>query len=1132
MPPKIKPLSQPKNRHDHEESPENGRLDYEPVNREMGSKDRGRSDLTVAGTANDSRQSSSLNPHLSTEFFNKSKQVSNSGKRRTISPLRVSPNRSELHASVPFFGLPSKADVDSLNNRLQKVVEENHVLTDKLSNTRRLLDRRERDFIVERQDLQLKVKNWQSSHSEFFKDLEAFKLKLKYYEELEEEVGELRKFKTRIRGNSKQHSEVLRKRADDEKKEHEAMMIRGFNGNAQEQEQERCKEIVHGEKWKSLQAENDQLREELDRNRLLIEDLEALNNKLTEKHQRNERDHHELNAHQDELLRHLEHLDHQAFVDSENMRLGYEQKLDELAEEINRLMEVLDNRERNLEDAEREIYELRHLHTGSKQREGDVDSDCEIPRFSLVANSEDDIGSRQSHRTKRDLDENEEIRVAQADKKNKSKKALNQLNDTEIGDQVSGLKSEIEELVQKLDYVNAQHAGESQRLMSIWNVKEKSYEGRLYELEMTDNMINLKAVKNTNRKLLEQVDQKDNELKKVRGLFDECKNELKILRQEKESVQTGTGVGNIGLAMAVSNELEELKKVLLATKKELETIQEQNKTVKDDRDAAQKKLEIEKTQLKIEKDGLKLPQLDLSSLSEEKKLHDSDSTQNPKKFEKILKEKDNDLRLAKQEIEKYKQDLEQEKLFFTQSIIDQDKFEKILEEKENDLVQAKEALELYQNEREEENKTYTQSILNLEKLEETLGKKGNDLLLANAAIEKLKIEIETKNEIYIKSTLNQEQLEKSLAEKAKDIKLANEVLEKYKKELEEVSTKDEKNIVDVKKSSIECAKLEEKIVKDSQRSKLLEEELKKCKELINKLTSDSLSGENSIKKAVNDLSSCKKDLEKRSKELEACKHQLEASKSQLEDSEMERKKVEASLAVDKRAAISESRELQEMSLTNSKLERALVRLKLENEDLRSGKVDQNLLLEIESHIRDLKKEVGSLRAGAKTKPSSHSQSSNVHDIEILQHKYEAILTAHQKLIKETSGGRHAVGSEGNRRRSSSPNISSHRSPTGKVGDQTKMSLESSDERIAQLESWLDEIYSDQNVVVHQSTQGKKMSGMSDQPASDQTHSIPALPELKHSGLAQNRWRNRAVAGRASYRPSYEPKPAWDARKTK
>lgn len=177
------------------------------------------------------------------------------------------------------------------------------------------------------------------------------------------------------------------------------------------------------------------------------------------------------------------------------------------------------------------------------------------------------------------------------------------------------------------------------------------------------------------------------------------------------------------------------------------------------------------------------------------------------------------------------------------------------------------------------------------------------------------------------------------------------------------------------------------------------------------------------------------------------------------------------------------------SLTDKcgKLERALVRLKLENDQLISPTNENGakaLLREKESHIVDLRREVLSLRETVKnyqTNGGSETRAIDAAgDTSVTREKYEEIFSAHKKLLDETTRLRAAFENG-----SGSPGL------VQQLGE-AKRKLQASSSRISQLEQWLDEIYSDPEII------GPRTSRAGKETRRDKVLSLPEVKNLAHT----------------------------------
>lgn len=163
-----------------------------------------------------------------------------------------------------------------------------------------------------------------------------------------------------------------------------------------------------------------------------------------------------------------------------------------------------------------------------------------------------------------------------------------------------------------------------------------------------------------------------------------------------------------------------------------------------------------------------------------------------------------------------------------------------------------------------------------------------------------------------------------------------------------------------------------------------------------------------------------------------------------------------------------------------KLERALVRLKLENDELRSPTNEngvKDLLREKESHIVDLRREVLTLRETVKKYQTDGGPEirGGAGDTRVTRDKYEEIFSTHRKLLDETTRLRTAYESG-----SGSPGLREQL-------NEAKRKLQASSARVSQLEHWLDEIYSDPEIIGPRTSRASKETGRS---------KVLSLPEVK------------------------------------
>lgn len=214
----------------------------------------------------------------------------------------------------------------------------------------------------------------------------------------------------------------------------------------------------------------------------------------------------------------------------------------------------------------------------------------------------------------------------------------------------------------------------------------------------------------------------------------------------------------------------------------------------------------------------------------------------------------------------------------------------------------------------------------------------------------------------------------------------------------------------------------------------------KLEELEDKLRLANANHGEQLSKALNDNKEASEELDRKSRKCAELERQLENCREELE-------KVRHTAAT---TLFDEDK--------IGKLERALVRLKLENDQLKSTKSEKGtkeLLREKESHIIDLQSEVSALREALKRRPveeAAEIRRTAADGDRVIRERYDEMLVAHRRLLEETSKLRAALDGTGNDGDSQSALAELFKA---------RKQLNASGARISQLEKWLDEIYSTQ-----------------------------------------------------------------------
>jgi len=398
-----------------------------------------------------------------------------------------------------------RSEVDSLNSRLQRLNAENDELLDKLSESKRWRERRERDFSDEKEILLNKIEMLESKYTESVKDLKGVKHNLKGYEELQDQLADIRNrlsASERERVNAERNEEQMRQRMEYEftHRDEEEMEMRRAEGDFERHLENirRDYDVIVTE----LHAEVKRLKDKLKSNTTIIDELKALNDKHTKDHgQVKDVELSEATAERKELKRVLEvevKKRRQAVLEVETLKQELELNSKDASKEMTRLCDLLYQRELQLEESEQQV----RVHQG----------DGRSPNQFKINNMESPTG-----------------------KENKLEAAIDRLKDPEAEHRILTLRSKVQELEQMLARKKLEHADELERLKVGCEQKEELLEERIKQLsDITDSVPpgDSSGLLKANKELTENIRLKNRELEILRGCFESCQDDLAKVKDE------------------------------------------------------------------------------------------------------------------------------------------------------------------------------------------------------------------------------------------------------------------------------------------------------------------------------------------------------------------------------------------------------------------------------------------------------------------------------------------------------------------------------------------------------------------------------------------------------------------------
>ena len=359
----------------------------------------------------------------------------------------------------------------------------------------------------------------------------------------------------------------------------------------------------------------------------------------------------------------------------------------------------------------------------------------------------------------------------------------------------------------------------------------------------------------------------------------------------------------------------------------------------------------------------------------------------------------------------------------------------------------------------------------IETLKEKLREKENQLEVKMLAMQELESIKEDLQKIYIKREVEYKQQIETLSKALDESKDGNRA-ESFNNDMERLQENlkltenalHEKMRIQQVEHDLELEKLKasfERELKDQLSSKELQQttkdfELKEkiLQETIKKKDVEITILNSKLTKATNDIKNLAEEANRKEKLCSALREELERCRRELQSKEP--------VQSDKFDFLSNP---DPTDIKNAKLERAILRLKLENDQLKTRRSDDRLdtlMYEKESHINDLRREVSTLRKALKDLPSqldtsrwkqppNQEENGNINN-KISKEKYDDILTSHRRLLEETARLRAAQEvSEERHTQRNQPRLKAEL-------DEAKRKLAASTERIAKLEGWLDDIY--------------------------------------------------------------------------
>ena len=254
---------------------------------------------------------------------------------------------------------PPRSEVDSLTNRLQRLNEENDDLLDRLSEAKRLRERREGEFDAERAALTRRIRDLEAGHEDFLEEIRGFKARIDAYEgevvELREELG-VAEEGAEGRGRGVRGQLEARLRGEGRVRELESELI------AARKENEEMAAAMH--------AKNERLKKELEENLMIISELRSLSERQSEGTE---------NEKQEELRRELGRVTEQlqrALSDSATKKIDFSRKSKVMQGEIVRLSRLVEDLDKQLEGKTRKTGkdgEVQSPRTAIKKLDAEVE---------------------------------------------------------------------------------------------------------------------------------------------------------------------------------------------------------------------------------------------------------------------------------------------------------------------------------------------------------------------------------------------------------------------------------------------------------------------------------------------------------------------------------------------------------------------------------------------------------------------------------------------------------------------------------------------------------------------------------------------------------------------------------------
>lgn len=538
-----------------------------------------------------------------------------------------------------------------------------------------------------------------------------------------------------------------------------------------------------------------------------------------------------------------------------------------------------------------------------------------------------------------------------------------------------------------------------------------------FDARLEDENGNLEKLIEVKRK--RERNRKEDERFHLRGEIDNLEAEERELLETLATRQTGEGI--LLSRDQLEREFEQLRDELAYSKSQLAGAEQREKNFKEqlgivkrslrDKDAVKKDLEISReseTRLKELADALALENTRLrEELEDRSKLLDRERREN------------SFLRLQNTDSDELERDFQLQKQLLVNVLEGEVLKANRAAAEAKDIAEAKDTAEANED-------SIRDEVVQLERL---LRKK--EAVLENEVMEKWKIhaekeeqrrafeekETELRNRVeeLLNALADRQVTASEAAESARNAELRAETERLVEQHYEALIGRDLEHTLEVER------------LQDDWKTRL--------EELEDKLRRANADNDEQLSKALTDKKETSEELDRKSHECAGLKRDLENCREELEKARL------------KAAPLLDEDKI-------GKLERALVRLKLENDQLRSTKSEkgtQELLREKESHIIDLQSEVSALREALKRRPVEESAEirRTAAEDRVTRESYDEMLVAHRRLLEETSRLRAALDGAGGNGDPPSALVELFKA---------KQKLNASGARISQLEKWLDEIF--------------------------------------------------------------------------